>query len=292
MFIKIFTIGLLCSFVFHGVAMNVAGREITFTYPEWKLKALVFSYDDGHVADRQLVEIFNRYNMRATFHIPSAWLKTKTQNRVSVNEINKLYAGHEVSGHGANHFNLAQLDKTQIDAEIKADINEWKRIIGKNIIGYAYPYGGYSAEVVKLLKANGLIYARTVDKKRNFDLPADFLKWHPQAHHTAKIYDLGEKYLNFEPQKMSVLLIWGHSYEFPSKNNWDVIEKFCALMAKKDDIFYATMGDVASYVTACRKIVSEFDGRKIKNNSGMRLFFIHNNRKIILDPQHEYILER
>ena len=48
--------------------------NITLTYPQWKLKALSFSYDDGNIADRKLVEIFNRYGMHGTFHIPSKWL--------------------------------------------------------------------------------------------------------------------------------------------------------------------------------------------------------------------------
>lgn len=32
-------------------------------------KALTFSYDDGIEQDRKLVEIFNRYGMKATFNL-------------------------------------------------------------------------------------------------------------------------------------------------------------------------------------------------------------------------------
>ena len=35
-----------------------------FVYPEGKSKALTMSYDDGVVADRRLVEIFNHYSDR------------------------------------------------------------------------------------------------------------------------------------------------------------------------------------------------------------------------------------
>jgi len=34
--------------------------------------------------------------------------------------------------------------------------------------------------------------------------------------------------------------VWGHSYEFDVNNNWDRIEKFCKMMAGRDDIFYGT----------------------------------------------------
>ena len=48
-----------------------------FVYPEGKSKALTMSYDDGVVADRRLVEIFNRYGIKGTFHLNSATFGTK-----------------------------------------------------------------------------------------------------------------------------------------------------------------------------------------------------------------------
>lgn len=34
-------------------------------YPHWKEKAVTFSYDDGQIYDRRLVEIFDRYGLKA-----------------------------------------------------------------------------------------------------------------------------------------------------------------------------------------------------------------------------------
>ena len=39
-----------------------------------KLKAVTFSYDDGVMMDKRLVEIFNRYGMKATFNLNSGLL--------------------------------------------------------------------------------------------------------------------------------------------------------------------------------------------------------------------------
>jgi len=94
-------------------------KGIVITYPGWKLKALAFSYDDGNIADRKLVGIFDKYGMRGTFHIPSAWLKTKPQNRVTEAEIKTLYAGHEISGHGANHVSMPKLSQEKLCAELQ-----------------------------------------------------------------------------------------------------------------------------------------------------------------------------
>ena len=45
--------------------------KVQTLFPEGKFKALTFSYDDGNVADRRLVEIFNRYGMKGTFNLCS-----------------------------------------------------------------------------------------------------------------------------------------------------------------------------------------------------------------------------
>lgn len=274
-------------FVFTVFADEAEKSGVVFTYPEWKLKALSFSYDDGNIADRQLVKIFNKYGMKATFHIPSARVKRKMANQVTEEEINELYKGHEISGHGANHLALAKLPQDKVDAEIKTDIAEFKRITGKNITGYAYPYGSWSTSVINILKKNGLIYSRVVGNGYSFELPENFLTWKAYSHHNSNIAAAAGKYLAFKPEKMSVLLIWGHSYEFPINKNWSAIENFCRQMSGREDIYYASMNDIASYVIACRQTVFSKDGKVLKNNSDKRLFLLHNGKKIIVEPYSE-----
>ena len=113
--------------------------NIILTYPQWKLKALSFSYDDGNIADRKLIEIFNRFGMHGTFHIPSAWLTDpkRSVSRVKEAEIKTLYSGHEVSGHGAKHVTLTLVKPARIAGELDGDITTWQRITGKKLIGYA-----------------------------------------------------------------------------------------------------------------------------------------------------------
>ena len=36
------------------------------------------------------------------------------------------------------------------------------------------------------------------------------------------------------------MYVWGHSYEFDDKNNWDLMEEFCQKMGGKEDIWYCT----------------------------------------------------
>ena len=266
-------------------------KGIVITYPGWKLKALAFSYDDGNIADRKLVGIFDKYGMRGTFHIPSAWLKTKPQNRVTEAEIKTLYAGHEISGHGANHLSMSKLPQKKLEQELDEEIANWMRITGKRIRGYAYPYGSYSDKVIAEMKKRDLFYSRTVGRSKTFDLPADFLRWDPQGHHNNKIDQLADKYLALKPKKMTVLLIWGHSYEFAKADNWQIMENFCKKMSGKKDIFYAPMGDIAGYVLACRDLKISADGKSLENPSVVNIYFFWNDKQCSIGPEESYLLQ-
>ena len=54
-------------------------NKVYTCYPGGKHKALTMSYDDGKVFDRRLVEIFNKYGIKGTFHLTAAsWATTST----------------------------------------------------------------------------------------------------------------------------------------------------------------------------------------------------------------------
>ena len=48
--------------------------NIFMRFPEGKKKALTLSYDDGVHQDKRLIQILNRYGIRATFNINSGIL--------------------------------------------------------------------------------------------------------------------------------------------------------------------------------------------------------------------------
>ena len=48
-----------------------------YLYPGGLAKAITFSYDDGQVYDRRLIEIFNQAGFKGTFHLNSGnWIRT------------------------------------------------------------------------------------------------------------------------------------------------------------------------------------------------------------------------
>ncbi len=214
-------------------------------------KALTFSYDDGIEQDRKLVEIFNKYGMKATFNLNTGIQTPESNfeiegvyiNRMKQEGLEELYRGHEIATHGLTHAAPTGMTKEQLDKEFLTDMSNIERIYGTYPVGMAYAYGCVDDEVVKYLKSIGIKYGRTVEASHSFEIPKEPLKLKATCHHDDDmLFELAEKFLKAEPKENEQMLfyVWGHSYEFDVNNNWDRIEEFCKMMSGKADIFYGT----------------------------------------------------
>ena len=214
-------------------------------------KALTFSYDDGIEQDRKLVEILNKYGMKATFNLNTGIQTPESNfeiegvyiNRMKQEGLEELYRGHEIATHGLTHAAPTGMTKEQLDKEFLTDMSNIERIYGTYPVGMAYAYGCVDDEVVKYLKSIGIKYGRTVEASHSFEIPKEPLKLKATCHHDDDmLFELAEKFLKAEPKENEQMLfyVWGHSYEFDVNNNWDRIEEFCKMMSGKADIFYGT----------------------------------------------------
>ena len=66
-------------------------KNIYTCFPGGRHKVLTMSFDDGRLEDRRLVELFNRYGIRGTFHLNSGIREDK---RIPAAARKDLYAGH------------------------------------------------------------------------------------------------------------------------------------------------------------------------------------------------------
>lgn len=188
-----------------------------FTYPQGLKKALTFSYDDGREFDRRLVEIFNQHGLKGTFHLNSGTLGLHAPNGdfVAPGEVKELYQGHEVAVHTVSHLHPMSSPLSQVSREIAEDRKALEALTGGLVVGMSYPYGCYSDEVVAVAKAQGILYSRTTVATGEFHLPADFLRWHSTCHHgDPRLLDLGKKFLAAPDMGLSLMYVWGHSFEF------------------------------------------------------------------------------
>ena len=147
------------------------------TFPEGRSKVLTMSYDDGREHDKRLVDLFNKYGIKGTFHLNSGWMDPEL---VKIREeAVKLYEGHEIATHSLTHPTLTRLSDTAIVNEILEDRKKLEKLTGRIVRGHSYPNGAYNENVKQILKSLGIVYARAVSPTDDFELPDDFLEWHP-----------------------------------------------------------------------------------------------------------------
>lgn len=241
-------------------------------FKDKKTKALTMSYDDGTFEDYRLVELFNKYGIKSTFHLNSRYLDRDDYpaqpEKVKMSDVKELYKGHEISAHTVNHCDLRAVTDNRFRHEILDDKKALEDIAGYPVRGMSYPYGYYNEDVIKHLKYLGMEYSRTTQSHKSFYLPDDFLAWHSTCHHR----DALERIEAFDSPRwnmeMSLFYVWGHSYEFERfGDKWDIIEEFCKRMGHREDIWYATNIEIKDYVDAIKNLKYSADDTMIYNPS-------------------------
>lgn len=243
-------------------------KKIYYCFPGGRFKALTLSYDDGKKQDRKLVEIFNKFGIKATFNLNAGLLGQ--DDRISLKEVAELYQGHEVAAHTYSHPTIARCPHDQIVQQIIEDRKILEDLVGYPVRGLAYPNGSYTPEIKKLLPYCGIDYARIVGNSSDFSLPTDFYEWKATCHHNYNLLKLAEQFLSFyKKQYLYLMYVWGHSYEFDNDNNWDLIEEFCRMVGNQPDIWYATNIEIVDYIKALQNLKFSANGEFVYNPSSI-----------------------
>ena len=219
------------------------------------MKAITFSYDDGVTQDQRLVDLFNRYNVKATFNLNSALGgtggirfqngATYTHARFLPEEFPRVYRGHEVAAHTLTHPHLIELSDAEILHEIEDDRRALSKIMGYEVVGMAYPFSvnSWDDRVQRLISAHtGVRYARAALSSYSFDLQTDLYAFRPTVHHTEweKLFRLGEQFIRTERETPGLFTVWGHAYELDMDNSWKLMEDFLKLVSHHEDVLYLT----------------------------------------------------
>ena len=254
-----------------------------------KTKVLTLSYDDGVVQDIRLSEILNRHGIKCTFNINSGMYLAEEKEREAFrgrlkrSEALALYAdsGHEVAVHAYTHPFLERLDSTEIIYEITEDRRDIESTYGTIARGMAYPYGTYNASVIDVLKHCGIVYSRTVKSTEKFGFPENWLELHPTCHHNnPRLMELAKRFVEV-PSKYGnaeMFYLWGHSFEFDTNDNWDVIERFAEYAGGHEHIWYATNIEIYDYVKAYEALQTSYDKRTVHNPSAIDVWFEHRGK--------------
>lgn len=255
-----------------------------------KSKVLTFSYDDGVVQDIRLVNIFNKYGLKATFNInsgcylPEDVTREKLRGRLKRSEAIALYkdSGHEVAVHGLEHKFLSKLKPAEMVREVLEDRKNIEKDFGTITRGMAYAYSDYNAKAIEILKQCGIVYSRAVASTKGFHFPTDWWAIQPTCHHANEsLMALAEKFVDTQsryPSDNWLFYVWGHSYEFDDRDNWDVIERFAEYVSGRDDVWYATNIEIHDYVRAYEALVVDAATTRVFNPTLIDVWFTENGK--------------
>lgn len=263
-------------------------KRCAMRFPGGKAGALTLSYDDGVQQDLRLIGLCDRYGTKCTFHLNSGRFGRRRiearpdgtvldRSCVTEAEAARIYAAHEVGGHGLWHSDLTGIGSPAAMREIIDDRLALEALTGAPVTSFSYPYGAHNETVREILRLAGYRCARTTASTGGFAIPRDFLQWDPTCHHDdPRLMDLAEAFCAPEPDAFPqprLFCLWGHSYEFDAHGNWDTLERFLAFCAQaRERIWFASCGEIADYVEAFRALRWSADGETAENPTARDLW--------------------
>ena len=231
---------------------------------------VTMSYDDARKEDIRLVELFNKYGIKGTFHVNT----DGAERRVQPDEFAEVYKNHEVAVHTVTHPYLENVPVVTQMAEIMENKKHIENAVGYVARGMSYPFGTYNDEVINTAKTCGIVYSRTVEATNGFCIPRDFMKWHPTCHHNgaAKLVDrfIGDLEISW---RTDLFYIWGHSFEFKTEEDWAMMEEICKKISGHESVWYATNIEIYDYIMAQKALQISVNEDIIHNPSAIEVWF-------------------
>lgn len=256
-------------------------KTIYTCFPGGKHKVLTMSYDDGQKFDRPLIEIFNKYGIKGTFHLNDL---ENDDRKIKFDEVKELYKGHEVSCHTLYHPTIERCPLDQVVQQIIENRKQLEAACGYPVRGMSYPNGSYNKDIINLLPACGIEYCRVVGNTDDFGFPENFLEWTSTCHHSHNLMQNAERFANLhKTQYLYMMYVWGHSYEFDRDNIWDKIEEFCKYIGGRDDIWYATNIEIVDYMNAAKNLKFTANGDMVYNPSAIPVWISVDEKKYKID---------
>ena len=95
--------------------------DVFLRFPDYKTKAVTFSYDDGVEQDEKLIHIFNQNGLKAAFNLNTGLIapegtqypEGQLHRRLSMSGIRRVYkdGGHELALHSLHHKYMDHLHR-------------------------------------------------------------------------------------------------------------------------------------------------------------------------------------
>ena len=182
----------------------------------------------GVVGAKRILDLLERYNIKATWFVPGHTADTFPD---AVAEVNAH--GHEIGHHGYCHENPVLLEEPKEREVIEKGITALERITGKRPTGFRSPSWDLSPNTISLLLEYGFVYDSSM-------MGDDF---HPYWCRQGDRFDLESPYHFGEPVDLVEMPVtWGLD-DFPAFEYVSLPNKLYPGLRTPDDVFSIWMGD-------------------------------------------------
>ncbi len=132
-------------------------------------KKIILTFDDGYEDNYFLLfPILKKYEFKAVIYLVTqvdhnAWGVREGEPRVNMMTKEQVKEmgdyGIEMGGHTQLHVDLTKCSENERIKEIKGCKEDVERLINKQVISFAYPFGGINESVKETTKKTGYLYA-------------------------------------------------------------------------------------------------------------------------------------
>ena len=271
-------------------------EHLDFVYPNGAHKAVTLRFDDGPDSDRKMVDLLNRYDLKATFYLVGSFLER--EKGINIDEVNTLYKGHEIANHTFFHKDPSRHILTSEDVENELELGKrfLEKLTNNAVSGYAYvcsTYGNIGADEYKRILTKTAhkyaimgreTYCFEPDINDRFDIGQSF------RFKDDMLLEKASEFCKLDTQHLTIMLVMAHTYEFddPKYNcSWQKVEDFYKTVSGRSDIWYATNGEVIEYL---------LDVQKFKNSDSLlntteSTLYINTSKNIVkLKPKEKLLV--
>ena len=130
-----------------------ATREIPIYNVEKEEKVISLTFDAawGNEDTGTLIDILDRYDIKATFFVVGEWVDKYPDSVKALSD-----AGHEVMNHSDTHPDMVKLTADEMKQQIMSCNEKISAITGKSPTLFRAPYGSYNNQLIKTLDSLGM----------------------------------------------------------------------------------------------------------------------------------------
>jgi peptidoglycan/xylan/chitin deacetylase (PgdA/CDA1 family) len=186
------------------------------------------SWDDGLESDRRLLELLEKYQVRASFALSSQrYQQVRIPNDIRdpekygwlmpASELG-LYRPHDICSHTTKHREQTLLSEAEVYSDLHQSKTQLAELFQQEIAGIVWPYGCSSNTTRKIAEWIGYLYGRTTPNPLTLPWNLDFwdvvpLSWRTEL---STLIDLAFPYV----------VLSGHTYELRREVDWEYLERF------------------------------------------------------------------